>query len=92
LPGSPTVRKLDDFIGARLNAYAATGAELGVKVKNDGFAVLDFVDLLLGYRIFGMELESVDRTCHHAVVAACTSFHIDVQCKCHGYHAPDLID
>jgi hypothetical protein len=39
-----------------------------------------------------MELERVDRTCYHAVVAACTSFHIDVQCKCHGYHAPDLID
>jgi hypothetical protein len=71
------------------NTYAATGAKLCLEVKDDGFSILDLVDLFVGNWIYGMQLQCVDWACHHTIVTAGTMLHVNMHCKCHFLiHAP----
>jgi hypothetical protein len=77
--------KPDNTIWACLDTNAATGAELTLEVKDNGFAVLDLVDLVCRSRIYGVKLECVHGARNHTIVTTGTTFHVYVHCKCHNF-------
>jgi len=73
----------DHIMWTCLYTYSASGTELGLEVDHHRFPVLHLVDLLVRRRIYGEEFKRINRACDHTIIAAGTTLHVNVQCKCH---------
>lgn len=79
----PASRQPDHIMWTCLDTDSASGTELGFEVDYHRFPVLHLVDLLICRRIYGEEFKRINGACDHTIIAAGTTLHVNVQCKCH---------
>ena len=82
-PCVPGSGQSDNIMWTSFDTYATTGAKFCLEIKDYGFSILDPVDLIFGNWIYGMQLQCVNRACHHTIVTAGTMLHVNMHCKCH---------
>ena len=58
---------------------------VGLEVDYHRFPMLHFIDLLVCRRIYGEEFKRINGACDHTIIAAGTTLHVNVQCKCHAF-------
>ena len=75
----------DHIMWTCLYADSASGTELGFEVDYHRLPVLHLIDLFIRCRIYGEEFKRINRACDYTIIAASTTLHVNVQCKCHAF-------